>query len=181
MLDNTVLFGLERLTGGLPAFVNCTAETLTRTLVQMLPAGMTVLEILDRLEPDPALIDACRQLKAAGFRLALDDFAWKPGMEPLVEIADYIKVDFSGTGAAERKQLLRKLSGVTVALVAEKVETQEQYRQARDEGFTLIQGFYFCRPALMENRKVPANRLSQVEILRLLQDESLNLQKLTQQ
>lgn len=181
LLDSTVLFGLERLTGGLPAFVKCTAEMLTETLVEMLPAGSTVLEIPDSLAPEPALISACRHLKTEGFRLALDDFTWKPGMEPLVAMADYVKVDFSGTIVKERQRLLGKLSSVTVALVAKKVETQEQYRQAREEGFTLIQGYYFCRPALLENRQVPANRLSQVEILRLLQDESLNLHKLTQQ
>ena len=104
------------------------------------------------------MVAACRRLKAAGFRLALDDFSWKPGFEPLVELADYIKVDFILTGAEERKKLLRRLSDYAVALVAEKVETQEEYQQARAEGFTLFQGYYFCRPVLMKNRKVPANR-----------------------
>jgi hypothetical protein len=67
-----------------------------------------------------------------------------------------------------------------VALVAEKVETQEEFKQARAEGFALFQGYYFCRPVLMENRKVPHNRLSQIEILQLLRDESIELRKLTQ-
>jgi EAL and modified HD-GYP domain-containing signal transduction protein len=122
----------------------------------------------------------CRKLKAYGFRLALDDFLWKPGIEPLVELADYIKVDFSLSGAAERKTLLRRLKKVSVALIAEKVETQQEQAQAAAEGFVLFQGYYFCRPVLMENRKVPANRLSQIEILQLLRDDSLQLQKLTQ-
>jgi len=69
---------------------------------------------------------------------------------------DYIKVDFAMTGAEERKRLLKRLDGVAVALLAEKVETQEEYKRACDEGFTLFQGYYFCRPLLMENRKVPA-------------------------
>ncbi len=179
MIDNTLLFGLGRLTSGLPAFVNCTAEALTGDLVPVLPSGMTVLEILEDVVPTSKVIDACGRLKAAGFRLALDDFTWKPGIEPLVELADYIKVDFAVLDAAERKKLFERLSGVTLALVAEKVETQEQFIEAREEGFTLIQGYYFCRPMLLENRKVPANRLSQVEILRLLQDDSIDLQKLT--
>ena len=103
--------------------------------------------------------------------MALDDFTWKPGIEPLVELADYIKVDFIQTGAEERKKLLHQLSNYAVALIAEKVETQDEYQQAREEGFTLIQGYYFCRPVLMKNRSVPANRLSQVEILRMLHDD----------
>jgi EAL and modified HD-GYP domain-containing signal transduction protein len=180
MLDNTVIFGLERLTGGLPAFVNCTREALTEEMVHVLPASMTVLEILESLEPTPALIAACRKLKAFGFRLALDDFTFKPKWGPLVELADYIKVDFTLSCRQEREAILKRLRAVTVALVAEKVETQEELRQARAEGFTLFQGYYFCRPVLMENRKVPANRISQIEILQLLRDESIELRKLTQ-
>jgi len=179
MLDSTVLYGLGRLTAGLPAFVNCTEESLTRDLVHVMPSGMTVLEILEDIEPSRPVIEACRRLKAGGFRLALDDFLWRPGMEALVEIADYIKIDFSITDREERRRLLNRLSRVTVALVAEKVETEEQVREARDEGFNLLQGFYFCRPVLMENRRVPANRLSHVEILRLMQNESLDLHELT--
>jgi EAL and modified HD-GYP domain-containing signal transduction protein len=178
MIDNTVLFGLGRLSGNLPVFLNCTEEALTGRLVHVLPAGMTVLEILETLDPSPALISACQHLKASGFRLALDDFTWKPGIEPLVEIADYIKVDFAISDEQERRELLHRLSGLAVALIAEKVETQEQYLQARDEGFTLMQGYYFCRPVLMRNYKVPANRLQHIEILRLLQDETMDLHEL---
>jgi EAL and modified HD-GYP domain-containing signal transduction protein len=179
MLDNSVIFGLEKLTGGVTAFVNCTKESLTEALVDVLPPSMTVLEILETIEPTPDLVDACRRLKGAGFRLALDDFTWRPGMEPLVELADYIKVDFILTGADERKKLLQRLSSYAVALVAEKVETYEEYQQARVEGFKLIQGYYFCRPVLLKNRNVPANRLSHIEILRLLHEDSIDLRKLS--
>jgi EAL and modified HD-GYP domain-containing signal transduction protein len=179
MLDNTVIYGLEKLTGGLPAFVNCTSESLTENLVHVLPPGMTVLEILEDLEPTPRLISACRKLKSSGFRLALDDFVWKPALEPLVAIADYIKVDIALTGAEDRKALLKRLSGVTVALVAEKVETPEEYKQVCAEGFNFFQGYYFCRPVLMQNGKVPANRLSHIEILQLLRGNSIDLRKLT--
>jgi EAL and modified HD-GYP domain-containing signal transduction protein len=179
MLDNTVMFGLEKLTGGLPAFVNCTCESLTDDLVQVLPPGMTVLEILETIEPTAEIVAACRKMKRSGFRLALDDFVWSPKFQPLVELADYIKVDFAQSGAAERKALLHQLRGGRVALLAEKVETQEEYKQACDEGFTLFQGYYFCRPVLMENRKVPANRFTQLEILQLMRSETLDLRKVT--
>ncbi len=175
MLDNTVIFGLDKLTGNLPAFVNCTREALVENMVHILPSGMTVLEILEDLEPTPVLIEACRKLKALGFRIALDDFTWKPKFEPLVNLADYIKVDFVLTGAWERQSLLRRLQGVTVALVAEKIETQEEYRQACQEGFTLFQGYYFCRPTLMKNHEIPANRFFQIQILQLLQSESIDV------
>jgi len=179
MLDNTVIFGLEKLTGGVPAFVNCTQESLIENMVHVLPSGMTVLEILESLDPTPELIAACRKLKVEGFRLALDDFTWKPGFDPLVEMADYVKIDFLLTDAEERKSLIKRLRGVTVALVAEKIESQEEYKRACGEGFTLFQGYYFCRPVLLENRKIPANRLSHIEILQHLRGDVLDLRKLT--
>jgi EAL and modified HD-GYP domain-containing signal transduction protein len=179
MLDNAVMFGLGKLTGGFPAFLNCTAESLTEELVDVLPSSMTILEILETLEPTPGLIDACRKLKASGFRIALDDFTWRPELEPLVKLADYIKVDFLLTGAEERKVLLKRLKGESLALVAEKIETQKEYKQACSEGFTLFQGYYFCRPVLLENQQIPVNRLSHIEILQLMRDESMDLNKLT--
>src|SRR5580692_5770232 len=74
MLDNTLVFGLEKLTGGLTAFINCTQEVLTSDLVAVLPPSLFVLEVLETVEPTPEVIAACRRLKAHGFRLALDDF-----------------------------------------------------------------------------------------------------------
>jgi EAL and modified HD-GYP domain-containing signal transduction protein len=178
MLDNAVIFGLERLTGGLTAFVNCTREALTDNLVDILPPKLCVLEILETVEPTPELVEACRKLKMAGFRLALDDFIWSPKYEPLIELADYIKVDFTLSSASERQELMKRVGGLPIIMLAEKIETQDEYRQACAEGFTLIQGYYFCRPQMIENRKVPANRLSQIEILRLVREDSLDLPEL---
>ncbi len=179
MLDNTILFGLEKLAGGMPAFVNCTREALVENMVRVLPSSMTVLEILENIEPTPELIDACRKLKSEGYRFALDDFTWKPNVDPLVELADYIKVDFVQSGPQERKNLLLRLRGVSVALVAEKIETQEDYQQACKEGFTFFQGYYFCRPTLIENRKIPANRLSHIEIMHQLRHDEIDVPKMT--
>ena len=180
MLDNAMVFGLERLSAGLPAFVNCTMESLVERMVRVLPAGLTVLEVLETLEPTPELIAACRELKAEGYRIALDDFVWKAKFDPLVELADYIKVDFIQTNAPKRQELFKRVSGTQIVLLAEKVETQEDHKQARAEGFTLFQGYYFCRPQLVENRKVPANKASHVQILRLLQHDPLDLPQLSE-
>jgi c-di-GMP-related signal transduction protein len=105
---------------------------------------------------------------------------WKPELQPLVELADYIKVDFLATDALERKELRRRLRGVSVAWVAEKIETQEHYKQACSEGFTLFQGYYFCHPTLLKNQKIPANRLSHIQILQLMQAKMIDFNKLTE-
>ena len=179
MLDNSVLFGMDKLTSGLPAFVNCTAESLTERLVDILPPSMTVLEILETVDPTPQVIVACRKLKETGFRLALDDFIWSPKWAPLVELADYIKIDFLATDSAQRKELLGRIRGASVTLIAEKIETQADYKQACSEGFTLFQGYYFCRPMLLKKQQIPANRLSHIEILRLMQADEIDFNMLT--
>jgi EAL and modified HD-GYP domain-containing signal transduction protein len=180
MLDNTVVFGLEELARGLPAFVNCTADSLTEEWVKVLPPHMTVLELASSAEPTPSLLAACRKLKASGFRLALADYTGNPESRPLAELADYIKVDLLKVNAFERSDLIRWLGGSTASLVAQNVETQEQYGQACKEGFDLFQGYYFCRPEPLENHKIPGNRLVHLEILEDLQNDPVDMQRLSQ-
>jgi EAL and modified HD-GYP domain-containing signal transduction protein len=180
MIDNTVIFGFDKLTGGLPGFVNCTAEALTGQLVDILPPKLTVLEINSSVELTPELIEACRKLKALGFRIALDDFEWKPQVLPLLELADYVKVDFATSGVAGRQEIFRRVFGKKTILVAEKVESPQEYQQAREEGFTLFQGYYFCRPVLLKNRSIPSNQLFHIQILKLLHDDPLDFRKLSE-
>jgi EAL and modified HD-GYP domain-containing signal transduction protein len=180
MLDNTVIFGLEELAHGLPAFVNCSVDSLTEEWVRVLPANKTVLELPSWPEATPGLLSACRKLKASGFRLALADYIGRPECKPLVELADYAKVDIVYVNAAERQSLLRQLAGLPVRAVAQNVETQEQYGQACQEGFTLFQGYYFCRPEPLKSHKIPGNRLVHLEILEDLQNEPVDLQRLSQ-
>lgn len=174
MLDNLVVYGLEKLTDGKSAFVNCTLEALTDGLVDVLAPRTTVLEVLERIEPTPALAKTCERLKSMGYRIALDDFQWVEGIEPLVALADYIKVDFLQSDAAERSALLERLRGSRAVLLAEKVETREEFEQASREGFTLFQGYFFCRPDVMTKRDIPANAMAQMELLRELQQKDLD-------
>ncbi len=178
MADNTILFGLEELTGGHLAFFNCTEEFLLSDLPYLLPAESTVLEILETVEPSPKLIDACRTLKKRGYRLALDDFIWQPEYSPLVGLADFIKIDFLASRLEDRKKLQAELPRHSAAMLAEKIETEEERKQARREGFTLFQGYFFCRPQMMEMRTIPSNTLHHFEMLQLLMKTPLNLDKI---
>lgn len=175
LLDDTLLFGLERFTNGFPAFVACSAESLLGQWVQVLPANLTILAIPERLDPVPSLVDACHKLKSLGFQLALDDYTG--GGHPLLGLVDYVCVDFSRP-AGGRDALRARLAPESATLMAKRLQTEEEYQQARREGFTLFQGDYLFRPALMKNRKVPANRLAHFEILRLLYRDPVDLRKL---
>jgi EAL and modified HD-GYP domain-containing signal transduction protein len=180
MLDNTVIFGLEELAHGLPAFVNCTVDSLTEEWVQVLPPRMTVLELPFTAVVTPGLLSACRKLKAAGFRLALSDFTGELAERSLAELADYVKLDFGKVDQLGRRNLLRWLEGVPARAVAQNVETQQQYGEACKEGFELFQGYYFCRPEPLKSHKIPGNRLVHLEILEDLQNDPVDLQRMSQ-
>lgn len=179
ILDTSVTVGLERLTGGLPAFVNCTLQTLTSRVIEVLPPSLTVAEILETVEPTTELLAACAKLKSLGFRIALDDFVWHPRFEKLVGFADFIKVDFALSASPERVRLIRKLRKSNVRFLAEKVETLQQFEQARSEGFTLFQGYYFCRPALIKRSEIPANQLARLSLIRDLKEEDFDVRKIS--
>jgi c-di-GMP phosphodiesterase len=179
MLDNAVIFGLEWLTNGLPAFVSCTGESLTEELVLVLAPQMTILGIPRDFELTPKLLECCRKLRGRGFRLALNDFSWDHHLRPLAQMADYIRVDFDAFGEAERKYL-RSLDCASLAMVAKSVETQQDYKQACAEGFTLFQGGYFCQPVLLKKRKLPASRMLHFEIVRLLHHDPIDVHQISQ-
>ena len=180
VLDSTVFFGVERLADGQPVFVNCTREALLGGFVKVLAPQHTVLELLETLEPDAALVNACRELKAGGYRIALDDFTWQPAWEPLLDIADYVKVDLSATTPQQRADLRKRIGSRPIQLILERVETHEQFESAKKEGFKLFQGFYFCRPQLMANRELPANRVVHMRILQAVLQNPLDVRKISE-
>lgn len=179
VLDDAVILGIDRFTNGLPAFVTCSAESLLEEWVAVLPPGMTVLEVPAALEPSPRLIDSCRKLREAGFKLALTGFTWEQMPHPLFEMIDYIKADLSDLDSAGCDRLQKSVADNATLMVAENVETQEDFRKARSEGFTLFQGYYFCKPEHVESARVPANRLFHLDILRQLYKDPLDLKKIT--
>lgn len=178
MLDNAVLFGLERFTNGEPVLVNCTAEALSTELMSVLTPGRSILAIQASLDPRPELIQACREWKDRGFRLALDDFTSKVKLQPVLEIADYLRVDFTRLDAGER-QHLRRIEDSRIAKLAKKVDTQKDYRQACEEGFTLFQGDYICHPVLLKKRKIPTNRHYHFEIMRELVHDPIDIKRVS--
>ena len=178
MLDNAVMFGLDWLTNGMPAFVNCNAESLTENLVLVLSPQATVLTLSANLELTPRLLAACHQLKSRGFRLALDDFGWNPVLRPLAELADYLRFDFSPFTEADRKHLFA-LNCASLHLVAKNVNTQDDFKQAAAQGFNLFQGEYFCHPVLLKKRKLPANRQLHFEIVRMLHHDPIDVRQVS--
>lgn len=167
MVDNWLLFGFEEFTAGQPVFLNCTRDTLTSGLLTLLPPS-TVIEILETVEPDEQVLSACRRLKESGYRIALDDFERLEGMEKLLELADFVKVDFRLSGPEDRARLLPGLRRAGPVLIAEKVESEEELRLAAEDGFALAQGYYFKQRATCVANRDPLDPVNCMLLLAIL-------------
>lgn len=168
-LDRSLLMGLEVLCDGRRAFVNCTRDTLIKGLVTLLPSTTTVVEILESVPADPDVFTACRNLKEAGYLIALDDYVAGDPREPLADLADIIKVEMQLTTEQERTAMMKQFGPWRCRMLAEKIETQADFLRARDQGFVYFQGYFFRRPEMLSTRDMPANRLN---YLRMLQEVS---------
>jgi c-di-GMP phosphodiesterase len=178
-LDNCLVMGIESLADQRMAFVNCTREALVNRLVTLLPPATTVLEILETVEPDNELLAACHYLANKGYVFALDDFEPRPELEPLVELASFIKVDFQLSDAATRLRIREMAKGSKAVLIAEKIVNQEEFDIAREEGHTYFQGYFFCRPKIITDREIPPNWANYLVLLAELTRNPLNLSEVT--
>lgn len=163
--------GIERLTGGVPGFVNCTREMLVDGTFRLLPRESVVIELLESVEADEEVVDACVRIVESGYRLALDDFVAGPGTEPLLRVAEIVKIDVLSRSSAETAELVAMMRGLGVRMLAERVETEEMRRRCEELGFDLFQGYFFARPEILANREVPVEQAGIIRLMNRLRDE----------
>jgi c-di-GMP-related signal transduction protein len=177
-LDSSLLFGLSTLCHNGMAFVNCTREMLLKDLVTLLPPSQTVVEILETVEPEDRVVAACKRLRTAGYRIALDDFAPNDPRVPLVELASFIKVDMLATKQEERAWMLRRFGSPKCWMLAEKLETPHEFYEARNMGFAYFQGYFFCKPEIVTGREVPASRVHYLRLLEVVSRPEIEMREL---
>lgn len=166
--------GLTELTGGRPAFINFTRDLLLGEQVLRLPRREIVIEILETIEPDAPVIEACEELKRRGFTLALDDYAFQEGWEPLLALADIVKFEYPAVRELDRDTLetrVRSLRLRGVKLLAEKIETRAEYEEAVERNFQLFQGFFWGRPETVTGKKIEASPAAWLQLMQQIQGE----------
>lgn len=170
-------FGLETVSNGKDIFVNFSKDTLRSEFSELLPREKTVIEVLETVEPDDPTLVALDQLKSEGCRIALDDFVFDPRFEPLLELADIVKVDLRVTATDDLPKQLDLMRNYGVRLLAEKVETQEEMEYCKQLGFELFQGWFFCRPQVIAGKSLAPDRAGTLHLVSELQNDDLPLQK----
>lgn len=179
-LDSSLLMGFDVLCDGHRAFINCTRDLLLKDGITLLPPDQTVVEILENVEADDLIIAACERLKVAGYTIALDDYVTGDPREALATTADILKVDFERTTAQQQADLVNRYAALGRRMLAEKVETHEQFVAAQDMGFVYFQGYFFRRPEVLKAREIPTNRVNYLRMLAAVSKDELDLRELEQ-
>jgi c-di-GMP-related signal transduction protein len=158
-------------------FVNCTRNALVSRSVNLLPSRAVVLEILETVTVDAEVVRACRELKQDGFRLALDDFSPDDNKSELIEIADYVKVDFRASDPAARQEIY-KIFGKKTIFLAEKVETLAEVQTALAEGNRLFQGYFHARPEIIAETQITAAKVVYLQLFAALAETPMDMKKI---
>lgn len=174
-------FGVNELTGNKKAFINFTGQLLNSDIATIFPRKYLVIEILETVNISEEILKNCKKLKELGYTLAIDDFEYRQGYEELLKLVDIVKVDFIKSNREERQSIVQKFKRKGLVFLAEKVETQEDYRQALNLGFQYFQGYYFSKPEITSRQKIipfPKHTLDLIQMLNEPQPDFLKISSL---
>ena len=157
--------GIESLIGRGVAFINFTRDLLVGQFPRLFPKEQLVIEVLEDVDPDEDVIKACRELSKLGYTIALDDFFYRKGMEPLIAVSDIIKFDFRAMPPEKMIRLAEKLRKYNKKLLAEKVETNEEFEFALKMGFEYFQGYFFSKPEIVGGKDISPAQINMLEIM----------------
>ena len=177
VLENAFMnLSIDDVIGDHKAFINFTPRLLEMEIP--IEPARCVIEVLEDVEVTDALLESLERAKQKGHLVALDDFEYNEALQPLVDLADIIKLDVLALTDSELVDAVGRLSAYGVTLLAEKIETNEMLRHCLDLGFEMFQGNFLSKPEPITGRKLAANKIVVLELLTKLQEPSSNFKDL---
>lgn len=177
-INSIMQIGLDPIVGGKRAFVNMTREFLLEGHYRVLPPEQVVLEVLEDVEPEADLLAAVRNAKDLGYTIALDDFVYHERLEPLIDLAELIKVEVPALDAQAIRRHADDLKARGKTMLAEKLETHDEFEACRDAGYDLFQGFFYCKPNVVQQKAVTGNRLALLQLVSKVQEPEFDVDEL---
>ncbi|NML63231.1 EAL domain-containing protein [Massilia sp. RP-1-19] len=176
VIAHAAQLGMNRVLGDACGFLNVDAAILTSDIFAFLPREKLVLEIVEAMQPTQPLLDRIAELAGHGFRFALSDVvAETPALGKLLPMMDYLKLSLRNISQPDLQRLVPALKASGKKLVAEKVETREEFDCCKALGFDYFQGFYFARPAIISGRKLSPGQLALLELMKLIAADADNI------
>ncbi|MFN8526725.1 MAG: HDOD domain-containing protein [Chloroflexota bacterium] len=174
------LFGAEVVTGGRKAFLRFSRDMITGSLGLLFPNDLVVVELFGDVEPEPEVIEACKDLKGNGYQIAIDAFDRAGRVNGLIGLADLVRVDLTRRSIDTGPLLVERLKPRRFELIAENVEDHETFERANDAGYQYFQGSFFSKPVIIAGRDVPANTRSYLNLLREINQPDLDFGSIEQ-
>ncbi|MGL1932915.1 MAG: HDOD domain-containing protein [Desulfotalea sp.] len=172
--------GIKKVSGGNLCFVKFPKDLLLNDNVNLFSPKDIVIEILEDVEPTPEIISICQNLVDSGYKIALDKFVYSEAYEPLLRIADFVKIDFAETDLLQIRHTVDIIKKHKCNLIAEKIESHEEFKVGRLLGFQYFQGFFFAKPEIIRSRDIKASQHSLIKISTELNQPSFNIEKIEQ-
>ena len=170
---NVIINGFETVRPSLKdhqkVLINFTSDLIETQVITLLPPENCIVEILEDVDPTPAVLDAVTAIKAAGYTIAVDDYIGQANLQPFLPMADILKVDVLGMSPKEITSHVLRVRGdkLRCTLLAEKVEDLPMATLCRDLGFSLFQGYFFSKPEVVRGRKISTSQAVRMHILAL--------------
>ncbi|MDG4813575.1 EAL domain-containing protein [Hydrogenovibrio sp. 3SP14C1] len=171
--------GLKNVVGDHKAFINFTEGLLVNENQPFFPPNQVVIEVLEDVKASPEMIECLRNLRKSGYKIALDDYIFNPELAEFEACADFIKVDILEVGPKKLKEHIGRLKDQGIKLLAEKVETREQFEFCQKIGFDLFQGYFFAKPKILQGRSLASNKLAIIQLLAQVYDPEVDMSALS--
>lgn len=163
LLEALVDVGWDRISPAQPVFINHTTALLS--IEPILRPDRCVIEVLENVPVNEETVAAIERLKMAGYRVALDDFVYSDDKQPFLELADFVKLDVRALTPDDLDRHVERIKPLRKRIVAEKVESEQEFRRCQAAGCDLFQGYYLRRPEVVKATRIPSNRLSALSLL----------------
>lgn len=178
LLNSFLGIGNAKLSQGKKLFINFTRNLLLKKVPCLFSSEKIVIEILEDVEGDKEVIAVVAEFKNLGYTIALDDFLLKDLNKHLLPYADIIKVDFLNTNNQQRQAIHKIAKFYNAQLLAEKIETREDFETAVSEGYNFFQGYFFSKPVIVSSTDIPFQSFGYIRILNKLNSPDPDIDKI---
>lgn len=172
-------FELNEILGNKPGLINFTKKLILQKIPLFLPKEQFIIEVLEDIEPEEDVISALSLFKDNGYTIALDDFVYHRKFDPMIRLSKIIKFDFRATSINSLLEIVSEIkSQYNVTLLAEKVETYEEFEIAKKIGFSLFQGYFFAKPEILSTKGISSNQIIKLKLINEIGQKELNFKKI---
>ncbi len=164
---------------GKPGLINFTRDLILQKTPLLFPKEHIIIEVLEDIEPEIAVIESLREFKQQGYKIALDDFVYDPKFDTMISLCTMIKFDLTVTPLDTLESVISDIrANHHLTLLAEKVEAHHQFEQAKEMGFGLFQGYFFAKPEILSEKDISSSQITKMKLINEVGQKDLSLIKI---